>query len=85
MQLEQMLKTVYPGFCSQLRGLHTMSSLEFQTCLLIKLRIAPKDIANVLTRDMSTISTVRSRLYKKVFDKKGGAKEWDDFIMSIGT
>ena len=85
LQVEQMLKTVYPGFCSQLRGLHTMSSLEFQTCLLIKLRIAPKDIANVLTRDMSTISTVRSRLYKKVFDKKGGAKEWDDFIMSIGT
>lgn len=84
-QAEQLLKTVYPGFCSQLRSLHPLSELEYQTCLLVKLRIAPKDIAAVLARDMSTISTVRSRLYKKVFGQKGGAKEWDDFIMGIGA
>lgn len=83
--VEQRLKTVYPGFTSQLRGLYPMSELEYQTCLLIKLRIAPKDIAAVLARDVSTISTVRSRLYKKVFGRKGGTKEWDDFILSIGA
>ena len=82
-QAEQLLKTVYPGFCSQLRGIYPMSELEFQTCLLIKLRIAPKDIAAVLSRDMSTISTVRSRLYKKVFGQKGGARDWDQFILSM--
>ena len=83
--VEQRLKTVYPGFATQLRGLHQMSELEYRVCLLIKLRIAPKDIATVLARDMSTISTARSRLYKKVFGQKGGAKEWDDFILSMGT
>lgn len=83
--VEQQLKTVYPGFASQLRSLYAMSELEYQVCLLIKLRIAPKDIAAVLARDVSTISTVRSRLFQKVFGKKGGAKEWDDFILSIGT
>lgn len=83
--IENQLKKVYPGFGSQLRGLHVMSELEYQVCLLIKLRIAPSDIATVLARDVSTISTVRSRLFKKVFDKKGGAKEWDEFILSIGT
>ena len=31
------------------------------------------------------ISTVRSRLYKKVFGQKGGAKEWDEFLLSIGA
>ena len=82
-QAEQLLKTVYPGFCSQLRSLYPMSELEYQTCLLVKLRIAPKDISAVLARDMSTISTVRSRLYKKVFGEKGGSKEWDDFIRSM--
>lgn len=82
-QAEQLLKMVYPGFCSQLRGIYPMSELEFQSCLLIKLRIAPKDIATVLMRDMSTISTVRSRLYKKVFGKKGGARDWDEFILSM--
>jgi hypothetical protein len=84
-EIETQLKKVYPGFSSQLRNLHVMSELEYQTCLLIKLRIAPTDIATILSRDTSTISTVRSRLYKKVFDKKGGAREWDEFIMSIGA
>lgn len=84
-EMERQLKQVYPGFTSQLRGLRPLSELEYQVCLLIKLRIAPKDMANVLCRDVSTISTVRSRLYQKVFGRKGGAKEWDDFIQSIGT
>lgn len=83
--VESQIRKVYPGFSSQLRGLHTMSELEYQVCLLVKLRIAPSDIATVLARDVSTISTVRSRLYKKVFDRKGGAREWDEFILSIGA
>ena len=83
--MENQLKQVYPGFCNQLRTLYSMSELEYQVCLLIKLRIAPTDMATVLMRDASTISTVRSRLYKKVFGKKGGAKEWDEFILSIGA
>lgn len=83
--VERRLKSVYPGFSSQLHNLYALSELEYQVCLLIKLRIGPKDIAAVLARDMSTISTVRSRLYKKVFGRKGGAKDWDEFIFSIGA
>ena len=83
--IESQIKKVYPGFSSQLRNLHAMSELENQVCLLIKLRVAPSDIAVVLARDASTISTVRSRLYKKVFGRKGGAREWDEFILSIGA
>ena len=83
--IEELLKSVYPGFTSQLRSLYPMSELEYQVCLLIKLRIAPKEIASVLSRDISTISTVRSRLYKKVFGRKGSTKEWDDFILSMDT
>ena len=82
--IESQIKKLYPGFSSQLRNLHPMSELEYQVCLLIKLRVAPSDMAIVLARDASTISTVRSRLYKKVFGQKGGAKEWDEFILSIG-
>ena len=84
-ELEGHLKKVYPGFTSQLRTLYPMSELEYQTCLLIKLRIGPKDIATVLSRDVSTISTVRSRLYQKVFGHKGSTREWDEFVLSIGA
>ena len=79
--IESQIRKVYPGFSSQLRNLHTMSELEYQVCLLVKLRIAPSDMAVVLARDASTISTVRSRLYKKVFGQKGGAREWDEFLL----
>ena len=82
-EIERQIRRICPGFGSQLRGLHAMSELEYQVCLLIKLRISPTDIAAVLSRDASTISTVRSRLFKKVFGRKGGAREWDDFILSI--
>ena len=82
-EIESQIKRIWPGFSSQLRGLHAMSELEYQVCLLIKLRMSPTDIAAVLSRDASTISTVRSRLYKKVFGRKGGAREWDEFILSI--
>ncbi|MDE6000630.1 MAG: hypothetical protein K2H04_11265 [Bacteroidaceae bacterium] len=84
-EIEALLKKVYPGFTSQLRSLYVMSELEYQTCLLIKLRIAPRDMALVMNRDMSIISTVRSRLYQKVFGRKGGAREWDNFVLSIGA
>ena len=84
-EIENQLRKVYPGFTAQLRSLYDMSELQYQVCLLIKFRITPKDIAAVLARDMSTISTVRSRLYKKVFGREGGAREWDEFIHSIGA
>ena len=84
-QVEQSLKTVYPGFTAQLQSLYPMSDVEYHTCLLIKLRIPTKDIAAVLAREANTISSLRKRLYKKVFDREGGAKDWDDFILSIGT
>ena len=84
-EVEQQINKVYPGFCRQLHNLHAMSELEYEVCLLIKLRVSPKDMAQVLARDVSTISTVRSRLYKKVFGQKGGARDWDEFILSINA
>ena len=84
-QVEHSLMTVYPGFTTQLQSLYPMSDVEYHTCLLVKLRIPTKDIAAVLAREANTISSLRKRLYKKVFGREGGAKEWDDFILSIGT
>ena len=82
-EIEERLKSVYPGFSNRLYGLCRMSELEYHVCLLIKLRIAPSEMASVLSKDVSTISTVRSRLYHKVFGKKGKSKDWDDFVNSL--
>jgi DNA-binding CsgD family transcriptional regulator len=74
---------VYAGFSNKLFGLLRMSETEYHVCLLIKLRVPPKDMADVLCKEANTVSSIRSRLYRKVFDRKCGAKEWDDFILSL--
>ena len=82
-ELEQRLKSVYPRFSSSLYGLFNLSPSEYQMCLLLKVRTSPAEIAAVLKRDKSTISTMRRRLYKKVFGKEGSGKDWDEFIQSL--
>ena len=29
------------------------------------------------------VASTRSRLYQKVFGKKGSSRQWDDFILSL--
>lgn len=81
--LEDKLKHVYPRFTGTLFNLHKMSQIEYQVCLLLKLGVPPSEIATILCKDSSTISTIRSRLYQKVFGKKGGSRDWDQFISTI--
>lgn len=82
-EMEQEMKPVYPVFFRQLPSLCKMSAVEYRVCLLIKLHFSPSEIAGVLCKDISTISSIRNRLYKKVFGRSGGAKGWDDFILSL--
>ena len=82
-ELERMVKPVYPDFANRLYKLYNMSRHEYHVCLLLKVNISPVLIANALCREVSSISSTRSRLYGKVFGKKGGAKEWDAFISTL--
>ena len=83
--IEHHLNAVYPNFTNHLLGLYPMSEMEYQISLLVKLRISPKCIASVLMRDVSSISSTRKRLYRKIFNKMGSSKDWDDFVLSIGS
>lgn len=82
-EMERQLLPIYPSFVNRLPTLCHMSDTENCVCLLIKYRFSPSEMAQVLCKDISTISSIRSRLYKKVFDQKGKAKDWDDFILSL--
>lgn len=81
--LEQQLKVVYPRFSNSLYGLYNLSPTEYKMCMLLKIRTAPAEIAAVLKKDKSTISSMRRRLYSKVFSKEGSGKDWDEFILSL--
>lgn len=81
--IEARFKSVYPRFASTLLTLCRMSQVELQVCCLIKLDVPPSEIAGVVCKDASTVSSIRSRLYMKVFGKKGSSRDWDEFIRSL--
>lgn len=82
-EMEYQLKKAYPDFIRHLLTLIPLSEVEFRTCMLIRLSVPPSAMADVLHRDLSSISTIRSRLYQKVFGKKGSSHDWDEFVLSL--
>lgn len=82
-EIERRVNAVSSGFTRKLRSLYDFSDVEYQVCLLIKLRIPHKDIAAVTHRAPDSVSSIRSRLHKKILGPNGGAKEWDYFILSL--
>ena len=82
-ELTEAVNSIYDGFSEKLYSLYNMSDQYFHVSLLIKIRIQPKDIATLTAHSKESIASTRSRLYQKVFGKKGSTKDWDDFVLSI--
>lgn len=82
-ELAETVDNVYNGFSEKLYSLYNMSNQDYRVSLLIKARIQPKDIATLTAHSKESIASTRSRLYQKVFGKKGSTRDWDDFILSI--
>lgn len=81
--MEHQVNAMSTGFTRKLRSLYDFSDVEYQVCLLIKLRIPHKEIAAVIHRAPDSVSSIRSRLHKKILGPNGGAKEWDYFVLSL--
>lgn len=82
-ELDEIVNKAYSGFSEKLFSLYNMSVQDYHVSLLIKIRLQPKDIAALTAHSKESVSSTRSRLYHKVFGKKGSTKDWDDFILSI--
>ena len=82
--LVQLIDGIYTGFTEKLFSLYKLSAQDYYVSLLIKARIQPRDIATLTAHSKESVASTRSRLFSKVFGKKGSSKDWDDFILSIG-
>ena len=82
-ELTEAVNNSYTGFTDKLYSLARMSEQELRVSLLVKMRLQPKDIATLTAHSKESVASTRSRLYQKVFGKKGSTKDWDDFILSI--
>ncbi len=60
-----------------------MSLHDYRICLLIKVGQPLKFVCEVMNISYSGLNSVRSKLYKRAFDKKGTASDWDTVIASL--
>jgi hypothetical protein len=81
--LEDTLSKVQPAFLQRLRGFHRFSAHELHVCMLLRLGLSPAAIAQLTARSKQSISSVRSRLFEKVFGQKGTPAQWDEFVRSL--
>lgn len=81
--LEDTIGKAQPRFLKQLREFYRFSPHEMHVCLLLRLGISPAAIAQLTAHSKQSISSVRSRLFEKVFGKKGSPSQWDEFIVSL--
>lgn len=82
-ELTEVVNGIYTGFTEKLYSLYRMSEQDYHVSLLIKVRIQPRDIALLTAHSKESVASTRSRLYSKVFGKKGSSKDWDDFVLSL--
>ena len=82
-ELTEVVNGIYTGFTERLYSLYKMSEQDYHVSLLIKVRIQPKDIALLTAHSKESVASTRSRLYSKVFGKKGSSKDWDDFVLTL--
>lgn len=81
--LTQLIDGIYTGFTEKLYSLYHLTQQEYYVSLLIKVRLQPKDIASLTAHSKESVASTRSRLYQKVFGKKGSSRDWDEFVLSL--
>ena len=81
--LAEEIDRIYNNFTQRLFMLVQLSDVELKTCYLIKLKTPPADIAVILYKSKAAISMLRQRLYEKITQKKGTAKQLDEFILNF--
>ena len=82
-ELSKTANTIYDCFDEKLFKLCKMSKQEYRVCLLIKAGIPQVDIARLLIKSESAISSIRRRLYERSFGSVKNAKDWDRIIASL--
>ncbi len=72
----------YPQMAS-IRLKENISTLEYQICVLIKIKVDLYGIMQLTDINNSYLSTLRKRLFEKIHHTKGGAKDFDNYIQQL--
>lgn len=82
-KLEGMFYAHYPRFKENLCSCCKLSEQEYHVCMLVKLGLGSSKISVLTSKAVSTISTTKQRLFKKITREDGGAEQFEDLMTSI--
>ena len=78
------IDNTFNNFSHRLTNLYPkMRDDELYICCMIKTWLSPKEISNITMLKPNSLSMTRTRLYQKIFGKKGSATDFDSFIRSF--
>ena len=80
-RLVEALNKAYNNFTKRLKEFYPdINDNEVWICCMVKAGLSSKEICNISPYSYSSLGMAKSRLYFKMFQKKGGAKDLDHFI-----
>lgn len=83
-RLVDALNKAYDGFTLRLKDFYPgISDTEMWFCCMTKSGLSSKETCNISVYSFSALSMAKSRLYAKMFNKKGSARELDNFVKSF--
>lgn len=83
--LEKTILQISPDFKTRLEILtsNNLTKIDYQTCILVKCRVSPVEIARLLSKSKGAIGSRRSTIGKKIFDNNLSISEIDEFIKAL--
>lgn len=82
-ELNAMIKTYYPNLYLVLKVNNVLSQVEWRVTILTKIGIPPSKIGILINRSKNSVSSIRTRLNKKLNGGSGSSKDWDAFVRSL--
>lgn len=82
-ELKNEIDETYNQFSQRLQELYPVTDIELKVCLLLKIGLSPLQIAIITIRSKQAISSIRKRLYKKLFNDDGNTEQLDSFIRNF--
>ena len=83
-RLVEALNKAYNNFTKRLKEFYPdINDNEVWICCMVKAGLSSKEICNISPYSYSSLGMAKSRLYFKMFQKKGGSKDLDHFIKGL--
>lgn len=82
-KLEGVFNSHYPHFKDHLYSCSKLSEQEYHVCMLVKLGLGSSKISVLTSKAISTISTTKQRLFKKITREDGSADQLADLLTTM--